>query len=69
MVHTNQQYETPQYEDNGTNQQYEAPQYEDQIEEMVHLPVPTEMVLPVPTEVEDKEVVHLPVPTEAEDKK
>ena len=24
---------------------------------MVHLPVPTEMVLPVPTEVEDKEVV------------
>ena len=51
---TNQQYETPQYEDNGTNQQYETPQYEE-IEEMVHLPIPTEMVhLPVPTETEDK---------------
>ena len=44
--------------------------------EMLHLPVPTEMVLPVPTEVEDKEVVQLPVsremvlpvPIEVEDK-
>ena len=27
---------------NGTNQQYETSQYEDEIEEMVHLPVPTE---------------------------
>ena len=43
---------------------------------MLHFQVPTEIVLPVPTEVEDKEVVPLavsremvlPVQTEVEDK-
>ena len=29
---------------NSTNQQYETPQYDDQIEEIVHLPVQTEKV-------------------------
>ena len=60
----NQQYETPQLEDNGTNQQYEALQYEDEIEEMACLPVATEMVLPIPTQM-----VHLPVATQTEDTK
>ena len=36
--------------------------------EMLHFQVPTEMVLPVATEVQDKEVVELPVVTEVQDK-
>jgi len=36
--------------------------------EMLHFQVPTEMVLPVATEVHDKEVVELPVATEVQDK-
>ena len=61
---TNQQYETPQFEDNSTIQLYETLQYEDEIEEMACLPVATEIVLPIPTEM-----VHLPVATQTEDTK
>jgi len=61
---TNHQYETPQFEDNSTIQQYETLQYEDEIEEMPRLPVATEMVLPIPTQM-----VQLPVATQTEDTK
>ena len=36
--------------------------------EMLHFQIPTQMVLPVATQVQDKEVVELPVATEVQDK-